>query len=260
MRSIMLRVFAWLGLAASLVLAIAILIAWGWAAQRVERVFNTAEAVTHEAIAVVDAATGQLDAGTRALEELLEELGPLPSSSTVPAAIAGRISNAIDAYTAARDQYVEMRAQARSALRALEIAGRFIPAAQVPDAAIDALLVLDSRLEAVDDALGALRGSAQSTAGDVVATVTWLHATGESARTAAQAVREHAAGLPGQIAVVRADADRALAITTIIALTLVGYIVLLNVIIMRLARRPAPSDGPPPGGEAGGPDVEMFTT
>jgi hypothetical protein len=161
----------------------------------------------------------------------------VPATSPIPAAVAARISQVVDSYATARDRYVEARSQAQAALRFAETAGRLAPGVQVPAGVATALAEADDRISRLDSALTEMRGAARATAGDVAAAATTLRDTVTNAAVTARSLRGEIDGLRVRIAEVHAGVDRVLWLGTGALLAVVGYVALLNLIIVWLARR-----------------------
>jgi hypothetical protein len=232
-----LQILGFAGLIVCLALAIGILLGRTWIAVAVGDVFTTADTSIANGLASIDEARGRLTDGAGTLEELVADVGRLPATATIPAAVAARVSQAVDAYAPARDRYVEARSQAQAALRYLEAAGRFAPGVQLPTGVPTALAAADERLVRLDSALTGLRGAARATAGDVAAAATTLRDAVTTAADTAGNLRAEVDGLRVRIADVNASIDRVLWLGTGALLAVVGYVALLNVIIVWLARR-----------------------
>ena len=122
-----LQLIGFAGLLVCIALAIAILLGRTWIGVAVGNGFATVDTTIADGLASIDDATARLGAGVGTLDELLGQIGSLPASSAVPAAVAARVSQVVDAYTPARDRYVEARAKARAALSYLDSLGRVVP-------------------------------------------------------------------------------------------------------------------------------------
>jgi len=92
-------------------------------------------------------------------------------------------------------------------------------------------------LTRIDSALLTLRSAARATAGDVAAAATGMRDALSSAADAATGLRTQVEGLRTRLADVHATVDRVLWIGAGALLLLVGYVGLLNVIVIWLARR-----------------------
>jgi hypothetical protein len=232
-----LQVVGFAGLLVCIALAVAILLGRTWVGVAVGDTFASVDTSMADGLAGIDDATARLSGGAATLDELLSELGPLPATSPVPAAVAARVSQVVDAYTPARDRYVEARAKARAALDYLQLSGRLTPGTEIPPGVSAALTAADDQLTRVDTALVGLRGAARGTAGDVAAATTALRDAITTAADAAGGLRTEVDGLRIRLGDIHAGIDRALWLGTGAILAIVGYVALLNLIIIWLARR-----------------------
>jgi hypothetical protein len=225
------------GLLVCVALAVAILAGRAWVGVAVGDAFTTVDTTIADGLASIDDATTRLGAGVGALDELLGQIGTLPASSPIPAAVAARVSQVLDSYTPARDRYVEARSKAQAALDYLELSGRLTPGVEVPPGVAAALATVDDRLATIDTALVGLRGAARATAGDVATAATSLREAIAAATDAGGNLRTQVDGLRLRIADVHTGIDRVLWLGAGAVLAIVGYVGLLNVIVIWLARR-----------------------
>ena len=237
------------GLAACLVLAVGILLGRAWVSAVVSDTFVTADSSIADGLASIDQAAASLTGGIGALDEVLADLGPLSSTTPIPASVAARISTVVDSYGPARDRWVAAREQAAAALRYVQLASRVVPGADQPTGLDDALRTADERLTGIDAALTGLRAGARTTAGDAAAAATRLRDAISTAADTALTIRVEVDALRIRIADVNARVDRMLWNGTGGLLLVVGYVALLNAMILWLARRrpkvtPAIDEGP----------------
>ncbi|HET8784575.1 MAG TPA: hypothetical protein VFM38_03005 [Candidatus Limnocylindrales bacterium] len=225
------------GLLACIVLAIGILLGRTWIGVAVGDGFGTVDATISDGLASIDDATSRLTEGGNRLDQLVAQLGPLPATSPIPAAVAARISEVVDAAAPARDRYVEARSQAEAAVRYLELARRLAPDVQIPTGVSTALGNADQRLAGIDGALVALRSAARATAGDVAAAAGTMREAVTRAAEAATSLRSEVDRLRSRIIDVHASIDRVLWLGTAALLAVVGYVALLNLLLIWLARR-----------------------
>ncbi|HET9084769.1 MAG TPA: hypothetical protein VFN41_10250 [Candidatus Limnocylindrales bacterium] len=239
-----------LGLAGLIVcigLAIAILAGRAWIGVAVGDGFATVDQTITSGLASVDQAKSRLTDGRAALGQLLDDLAPVPATSQIPAAVAARITQVVDAAAPARDRFVEARSQAQAALGYLQLVTRMAPNVELPTGISAALANADDRLTQIDDSLANLRSAARSTAGDVAAAATRLRDTVSNAADTATGLRTAVEDLQTRIADVHASVDRVLWIGAGALLLVVGYVALLNVLLIwlvRRARRAAADPGP----------------
>ena len=225
------------GLLVSIVLAVGVLLGRSWIGVVVGDAFATVDTTIGDGLASIDDATARLGSGAGTLDEMLGELGPLPATSPVPAAVAARVSQVVDAYAPARDRYVEARSKASAALDYLALVSRVAPGVENPTGVSTALAAADDRLVRIDAALVGLRSPARSTAGDVAAAATTLREAVSTAIDAARGVRTQVDDLRGRIVEVHASVDRVLWLGTGAVLAVIGYVALLDLLIIWLARR-----------------------
>lgn len=229
-----------LGLAGLIVcigLAIAILAGRAWIGVAVGDGFATVDTTISDGLASIDEAKARLTDGGGALGQLIDDLGPLPSNSPIPAAVAARITQVVDAAAPARDRFVEARSQAQAALGYLQLVTRVAPNVELPTGISGALAKADDRLTQIDDSLATLRSAARATAGDVAAAATRMRDAVSNAGEAATGLRTEVERLQTRIADVHSSVDRVLWIGAGALLLVVGYVALLNVLLIWLARR-----------------------
>jgi hypothetical protein len=233
----LLQLLGFVGLALCIALMIGILLGRSFVAVAVGDVFITADTSIANGLASIDDARNRLTEGVGRLEELLGDLGPLPATAAVPAAVAAKISTVVDAYAPARDRYVEARERAQAALNYVRSAARVVPGVTVPTGVSDVLAAADERLTNVDAALVGLRAGARATAGDVAASATRLRDAVTTAADTARSLRTEVEGLQTRIADIHVSVDRVIWLGAGSLLAVVGYVALLNVLIIWLARR-----------------------
>jgi hypothetical protein len=232
-----LQLIGFAGLLVCLALAVSILVGRTWVSVAVGDAFTSADTSIETGLARIDDARARLAQGAGTLDELLTELGPLPATSPIPAAVAARVSQVVDTYAPARDRYVEARSEAQAALLYLQLARGAAPSVEIPPGVSDALSEADDRLARIDSALTGLRSAARATAGDVAAAATTLRDAVTTAAESAGTLRTAVDGLRVRIDDVHGSVDRVLWIGTAGLLAIVGYVALLNLLLVWLARR-----------------------
>jgi hypothetical protein len=232
-----LQILGFAGLIVCLALAIALLAGRSFVSVTVGDVFVTADTSISNGLASIDDARNRLTGGATSLDELVGSLGSVPATAVVPAAVAAKVSSVVDSYAPARDRFVSAREQARAALRYVEAASRFVPGITVPTGVNDALVAADDRLTRIDGALEGIRGAARATAGDLAAAATSLRDAASSAVDTARTLRTQVETLQGRLVDIHAGVDRILWLGTGALLAVVGYVALLNILIIWLARR-----------------------
>lgn len=225
------------GLIICIALAVGILAGRAWIGVTVGDGFTTVDTTISDGLAKVDEAKARLTDGGGALGQLLDELGPLPSTSPIPAAVAARITQVVDAAAPARDRFVEARSQAQAALGYLQLVTRVAPGIELPPGVSTALSNADDRLARIDSALLTLRSAVRATAGDVAAAATGMRDAVTNAADAATGLRTQVEDLRTRVADAHSSVDRMLWIGAGALLLVVGYVALLNIIVIWLARR-----------------------
>ena len=233
----LLQLLGFVGLVVCIVLAVGILLGRSYVAVAVGDVFVTADTSISNGLASIDDARDRMTGGAGTLEELIGDLGPLPATGAVPAAVAAKVSSVMEAYAPARDRFVAAREQAQAALGYVRAAARFVPGVELPTGVSDTLAQADDRLTRLDAALSGMRGAARATAGDIAAAATTLRERVTSAVDTARTLRTAVEDLQIRIADVHVTIDRILWLGTGALLAIVGYVALLNVLIIWLARR-----------------------
>lgn len=225
------------GLIVCIALMIGILAGRAWIGVAVGDGFTTVETTISDGLASIDEATARLTDGRAALGQLLDDLGPLPSTSPIPAAVAARITQVVDAAGPARDRFVEARSQAQAAVGYLQLVSRVAPGVEAPTGISPALTNAGDRLARIDSALVTLRGAARATAGDVAAAATGMRDAVSNAADSAAGLRTEVDRLRTRVGDLHTSVDRVLWIGAGALLLVVGYVALLNVLVIWLARR-----------------------
>lgn len=232
-----LQLLGFAGLLVCIVLAVGILLGRTWVGIAVGDGFTTVDTTISDGLASIDDAGTRLTDAGAALDQLTAQLGPLPASSPIPAAVAARITEIVDGVAPARDRFVDARSEAQAALRYLELVRRAAPDFQIPPGVSTALATADERRAAIDTALVTLRGAARASAGDVAAAATAMRQAVTGAADAATTLRGEVDGLRTSIVDIHASIDRVLWLGTAALLAIVGYVGLLNLLLIWLARR-----------------------
>jgi hypothetical protein len=232
-----LQLLGFVGLLACIVLAIGILLGRTWIGLAVGDGFTTVGTTISDGLASIDDARARLTDGGGRLDELISQLGPLPATSPIPAAVAARVTEVVDAAAPARDRFVDARSQAQAAVRFLQLAGRVAPGNELPTGVSTALANADERLARIDGALLRLRGAARATAGDVAAAANAMRDAVTRAADAATSLRDEVDALRTRVVGVQASIDRVLWLGTAALLVIVGYVALLNLLVIWLTRR-----------------------
>jgi len=232
-----LRLLGWAGLIICAILALGIIGGRIWVGNALGGIFVTADTAIGDGLTSFDDATARLSDGAASLDAAINELASAPAASAVSAGIAAKLNEVGDRYAAVRDRYVDARERARSALRLASVASGLAPGFDVPAGVAPALAAIDDRLTQLDARLSALRTAAATTAGDAVAAAQGLRTAVGTARDAAQNVRAQVEGLRVTITNVQGGVERVLWIGAAGLLLIVGYVALLNWLIIWLGRR-----------------------
>lgn len=233
----LLQLLGLIGLIVCIVLAVGILAGRAWMGVTVGDGFTTVDTTITNGLAKVDDAKARLTDGGGRLDQLLTELGPLPATSPIPAAVSARITELVDAASPARDTLVEARSQAQVALSYLQLLHQFAPNIELPDGVSTALTNVDDRLTQIDTGVASLRAAARATAGDVAAAATSMRDAVKNAADSAANLRGGVEDLQARLVDVHASVDRVLWLSAGGLLAIVGYVGLLNALIIWLARR-----------------------
>jgi hypothetical protein len=232
-----LQLLGLIGLIVCIALAVGILAGRAWIGVTVGDGFTTVDTTITNGLAKVDDAKARLTDGGGRLDQLLTDLGPLPATSPIPAAVSARITELVDAASPARDTLVEARSQAQVAISYLQLLHQLVPNIEVPDRVSTALTSVDERLTQVDTAIASMRSAARATAGDVAAAATSMRDAVKNAADSATNLRGGVEDLQARLVDVHAGVDRVLWVGAGGLLILVGYVALLNVLVIWLARR-----------------------
>ena len=127
--------------------------------------------------------------------------------------------------------------QGSSALLLAGVASGVVPGFESSSAVAPALAAIDDRLTQLDARLRGLRTAASTTASDAVAAAQGLRTAVGTASDAAQNVRAQVEGLRVTIGNVQGGIERVLWIGAGGLLLIVGYVALLNALILWLGRR-----------------------
>jgi hypothetical protein len=231
------RLFAWIGLALTVVLAIGILLGRGWLAGYVDDVFETVDGAVANGSTAVALTTGRLEERVADLDALVGDLGTTASTVTVPPAIAERATGIADRFSQIRDGWVAVRARIDAALATLAQIDRALPFIDLPPGPTDQLAALDQRIADIDANITALRTGATSRVGDVVAGATALRGAVDRVAEVGTRIEEGLAAVEDRLDRAHGTIDTIMWLTTALLLVLVGYVAVLNVLLIRGYRR-----------------------
>jgi hypothetical protein len=231
------RMFAWFGLALTVVLAIGILLGRGWLVGYVDDVFDTVDGAVANGSTVVALTTGRLEERVADLDSLVGDLQSTAATVTVPPAIAERATGIADRFGQIRDGWVAVRAKIDAALGTLAQIDRALPFVDLPPGPTEQLAALDQSIADIDANITALRSGAASRVGDVVAGATALRGAVDRVAEVGTRIEEGLAAVEDRLDRAHGTIDTVMWLTTVVLLLLVGYVALLNVLLIRGYRR-----------------------
>jgi hypothetical protein len=232
------RVLAWVGLALSVVLAIGILLGRTWLAGYVDDVFDTVDGAVANGSSVVALTTGRLEERVADLDGLVADLGTAAATATVPPAIAERATGIADRFGEIRDRWISVRARIDAALATLAQIDRALPFIELPGAAAEGLAALDQRIADIDANITSLRTGATARVGDVIAGASALRGAVDRVAEVGNRIQEGLAEVEDRVDRAKSTIDMVMWLTTALLLLLVGYVAVLNILLIRGYRRP----------------------
>ena len=232
-----LQLLGLIGLIVCIALAVGILAGRAWVGVTIGDGLTTVDTTITNGLAKVDDAKARLTDGGGRLDQLLTDIGPLPATSPIPAAMSARITELVDAAAPARDTLAEARGQAQVAIGYLQLVHQLVPNVQLPDRVSTALTNVDERLTQIDTAVASMRAAARATAGDIAAAATSMRDAVKNAADSATNLRGGVEDLQARLVDVHDSIDRVLWIGAGGLLAIVGYVALLNLLVIWLARR-----------------------
>ena len=236
-RSSVVRVFAWIGLGLSVLLAIGILFGRTWIAGYVDDVFATVDGTVANGSTVVALTTGRLEERVADLDALVTDLGTTAATVTVPPAIAQRATGIADRFGQIRDGWVAVRARIDAALATLAQIDRALPFVDLPPGPTEQLAALDQRIADIDANISALRTGATARVGDILSGATALRGAVDRVTEVGTRIEEGLAAVEDRLDRAHDTIDTLMWLTTALLLLLVGYVALLNVLLIRGYRR-----------------------
>jgi hypothetical protein len=230
------RWFGIIGLVFSIILAIVIILGRGWLAGQVDGFFDSVDQAVGGASTVVATTTGRFDERLADLDTLVTDATAQVGAVTLPPALTDRVTNLADRFGQIRDGWVAIRARIDGVLVTLAQLDRALPFIELPTGPTEELAALDQRIVEIDTSLASLRTGATRRVQDVVDAATTLR--GAVGRVSEVGVRIETAldAIGDRIDRARATVGMLLWVTTGVLLLLVGYIALLNILIIRRPR------------------------
>ena len=232
------RIAAWVGLGLCVVLMLGILLGRTWLAGYVNDVFDTVDGAVANGSTVVALTTGRLQERVADLDALVADLQTTAATATVPPALAERATGIADRFGQIRDRWVSVRARIDSALATLAQIDRALPFVDLPPGPTEQLAALDQRIADIDANISGLRTGATARVASVLAGATALRGAVDRVAEVGTRIEDGLAAVEDRLDRAHATIDTIMWLTTAVLLILVGYIAVLNVLLIRGYRRP----------------------
>lgn len=228
-----------IGLVVCAVLAVGILLVHGWVSDAVGGVFETADRQIERGSTIVELATDRVQERVTDIDDFIAGAASVVPGANIPPALAARAASLADRYDAVRNQFAELRARVESGLETVRQVARLVPFIDLPELPTDELTALDARLQQFDDSVGRLRegGVAQVAVDRVVEGATNLRGSIDQVADLGGRIQTRLDQAQDRLVLANSRLDGYLWIMTIILLVLVGYIAILNGLVIWLARR-----------------------
>ena len=231
------RLFAIIGLFGCLILAIGILIGRGWVSDQVNGVFASVDDAVARGHTVVAVTTGRLEERVADLDTIITDISTVAETATVPAALVERASSIADRFGQIRDGWVAIRARIDAALETLAQVDRALPFVDLPTGPTEELAALDQRIAEIDTNIAGLRQGVAARVANVKAAATALRGAVDRVTDVGTRIETGLTAVEDRIDRAQGTIDTVMWATTIVLLLLVGYVALLNVLVLRLTRR-----------------------
>ncbi len=232
------RILAWVGLGLCVALVLGILLGRTWLAGYVDDVFDTVNGTVARGSTVVAVTTGRLQERVADLDALVADLRTSAATATVPQALAERATGVADRFGQIRDGWVSVRARIDAALATLAQIDRALPFIDLPPGPTEQLAALDQRIADIDANITALRSGVASRVGDVIDGATALRGAVDRVADVGTRIEEGLAAVEDRLDRAHGTIDTIMWLTTAVLLLLVGYLALLNVLLIRGYRKP----------------------
>ncbi len=233
------QVAGMVGLVVCAVLAIGILFVHGWISDAVGGVFETADRQIERGSTIVELATDRVQERVTDIDDFIANVSAITPGANIPPELAARAASLADRYDAVRNQFAELRARVESGLETVRQVARLVPFIDLPELPTDELGALDERLQQFDAGVTRLRegGVAQAAVERVVEGATNLQGAIGQVADLGERIQTRLDQAQERLDQANARLDGFLWILTIILLLLVGYIAVLNGLVIWLARR-----------------------
>jgi hypothetical protein len=227
------------GLVVCAVLAIGVLIAHGWISDAVGGVFETADRQIERGSTIVELASDRVQERVTDIDDFIANVSAITPGANIPPALAARAATVADRYDAVRNQFAELRARVESGLETVRQVARLVPFIELPTLPTEELAALDARLQQFDDSVGRLReaGVASVAVERVVEGATNLRGAIDQVADLGDRIQTRLDEAQQRLDQANSRLDGFLWILTLILLLLVGYIAILNGLVIWLARR-----------------------
>lgn len=228
-----------LGLVVCAVLAIGILLAHGWISDAIGGVFESADRQIERGSTIVELATDRVQERVIDIDDFIANATAITPGANIPPALADRAAAVADRYDAVRNQFAEMRARVESGLETVRQVARLVPFIDLPTLPTEELAALDERLQQFDDSVNRLReaGIAGVAVERIVEGATNLRGAIDGVADLGDRIQTRLDEAQERLDQANARLDGYLRIVTIVLLLLVAYIVILNGLVIWLARR-----------------------
>ena len=228
-----------LGLLVCAVLAIGVLIAHGWISDAIGGVFETADRQIERGSTIVELASDRVQERVTDIDDFIANVSAITPGANIPPALAARAATVADRYDAVRNQFAELRARVESGLETVRQVARLVPFIDLPTLPTEELAALDARLQQFDDSVSRLReaGVASVAVERVVEGATNLRGTIDQVADLGDRIQTRLDEAQQRLDQANSRLDGFLWILTLILLLLVGYIAILNGLVIWLARR-----------------------
>ena len=231
------RLFAVVGLFGCLVLAIGILIGRGFISDQVNGVFASVDDAVARGQTVVAVTTGRLEERVADLDTIITDISTVAETATVPAALVERASNIADRFGQIRDGWVAIRGRIDAALATLAQIDRALPFVDLPTGPTEELAALDQRIAEIDTNIAGLRQGVAARVANVKAAAAALRGAVDRVTDVGTRIEDGLTAVEDRIDRAQGTIDTVMWATTAVLLLLVGYVALLNVLLLRLTRR-----------------------
>ena len=231
------RMFAWFGLGLCVVLALGILIGRGWVAGQVDDVFDTVDGAVGTGSTIVAQTTGRLEERVADLDTFLTDARAVAANASLPPALAERATTIADRFSEIRDGWVRIRARIDAALETLAQVDRALPFVDLPSGPTEELAALDQRIADIDANISAFRTGVTTRVSNVIEGATALRGAVDRVSEVGTRIETGLAAVEDRIDRAQATIETVMWLTTAVLIVLVGYVALLNVLIIRGYRR-----------------------